>query len=136
MRAVRYYVITNPDDPDRAPGEPDAASFSGVSPIDEVRFAAAVADRLPDARADMAGLLRSSAGALTRELAARLRRFPRGAVVYWRVNEATGQAEGWVATATDECSADPDLRTRAGGRLGPPRDGGGDLGGAARLPSL
>lgn len=97
MNAIRHYVITNPARA-HAPAR-DASSaddFSAIRPNHEAGLAAAVADRRPDARADVAGLLRSDAGGLVGVLAGRSRRFPSGAVVYWRVNAATGQAEGWV----------------------------------------
>lgn len=142
MNAIRYYVLTTPHGPTSWRGDARGADpVAGVSPIDVARFAAAGADRPPDARADVAGLLRAGAGELARALAARSRRLPLGAEVYWRVNVATGWAEGWVATpaaavTTRPVSADSGLPTRTGGGLGPSRNGGGIPLGSPRLPSL
>jgi hypothetical protein len=85
MSTFRYYRVINPE---KAPlRSTDSVGFSETSTIGEAEFTAAVGERQPDARAE------------ARALVAESRRFPLGAVVYWRVSEATGGAEGWLATA-------------------------------------
>jgi hypothetical protein len=91
MSPFLYYRVTNPDKPLPLRGdETDFAGFSGREPIGEGEFSAAAGDRQPDVRVNVRG----------RSVENESRRFPDGAVVYWRVDEETGEAEGWLATAS------------------------------------
>jgi hypothetical protein len=95
MSTYRYYRVTNPEGDIKLHGDgTDDMGTSRCVQITASEFAAAVGDTLPAGSANVAAPPESPADAM-RALEQQSRRLQFGAVTVWRLNEHTGDAEGW-----------------------------------------
>ncbi len=92
----RYYRIANP----ATAVPPDDATSSEVAPIEKAEFLAAVGEKPPDGRADVAEIIKAAAvaDAVKASAAESLPHGP-GAVTAWSLNDESGKAKGWVVEA-------------------------------------
>jgi hypothetical protein len=93
----RYYRITNPEKPIPINGDgTDDLGVSKCEPVTDGVFRAAVGDQPSGITTDLSELLKTAGeGDVGRALAQLSRRLRFGAVMYWRLDDVTGEAEGW-----------------------------------------
>jgi hypothetical protein len=70
--------------------------FPNCDPVSEAEIRAAVGDRPPGVTTDLSELFKTAPEGDTRRALAEIsRRLPLGVVMYWRLDDVTGRAEGW-----------------------------------------
>jgi hypothetical protein len=92
----RYYRITNPE----KMVAPIEMTSSEVAPIEKADSLAAVGEKPPEARVNMAEIIKAAAVAdALRALAIESLALALGAVTVWSLNDESGKAKGWVVKA-------------------------------------